>query len=159
MRERRRSQSKFYQLSVGTEHEKGQKDLVPEQPKKLHEAPFAEKWMDQVNQHLIYMQTAHKAWTYACMEAPEPLVPTDAFTSQGVWAGSNPSTPLPLNDERLGLNGSGPPVERNVDQKPASLQSLALPDFSGLELNSPDGTPAADDAAHGAAVLLSLIHI
>jgi hypothetical protein len=47
-------------------------------------APFSEALLQQINQNLLYMQTAHKAWHYASMEAheqaaqPEPVSVGDA---------------------------------------------------------------------------------
>ena len=141
------------QVPAATDREMEQQDSVPEQPNKLHEAPFAEKWVDQVNQHLIYMQTAHKAWSYACVEAPEPVLPTEAFTSQGVWEEPTPGAQQPLNNEGFGLDGLETPTGTVVGQKAATVQGLAMPDVSGLELNSLD-TPgdAPGDARKGMAM-------
>lgn len=101
--------------------------------------------MDQLNQHLIYMHTVHKAWGYACLEAPEPFKSAgDAAPSAGIWT---TTTLPPAGPASIGGSGKDGPDERspNLEEvnKPGSLQSLMMPDMSVLEIENHDQVDTA----------------
>lgn len=137
-------------MPAGAEDETEGQEQVPEESNKLHETPFAEKWVDQVNQHLIYMHTAHKAWSYASLEAPEPINPTDDSIEPGVWADSKLAPTGPQNDVGSGMDGSDTLTKDARVTKPSALQSLTMPDVSGLVIKSPEKEEAVNDVTIGA---------
>lgn len=112
-----------------------------EDPKGPQSAPFAEMWMDQLNQHIIYMQTAHKAWNYACFESSEPFVLNEkSVAGSSDWMDS-------------GLTAHGPPLGKCGNTLHGDLEGLN--DGHEQDLNPSDmhdivtsGTNqgAADDA-------------